>query len=133
MPLSPSSYTATGKPSADVCTLNNAGGCDMGLSAINAIKSLNIFFGISFANIGVTPMIGRNDFETSIFSMADLDVLTKYVLEVKLAGFHFWSLDRDNDCAAGPATPTCNNMGLSLGRFAFSKAYASKLASLIAA
>ncbi len=28
-----------------------------------------------------------------------------------LAGVHYWSYDRDVDCAPGSASPTCNSIG----------------------
>lgn len=106
-----------------MCTLNAAGGCDMGLSAINAAKSLNIYWKVPFINIGLTPMIGRNDNEKNVFTMVDVKVLSQFVINYKLAAVSFWSLDRDTDCAAGPASPTCNGLGLNLGPFAFANAF----------
>ena len=42
------------------------------------------------------------------------------------AGIHFWSLDRDNDCAPGYASATCNSYG-SAGTWGFTNAFISDL------
>jgi len=43
-----------------------------------------------------------------------------------VAGVHFWSLDRDVDCATGWASATCNSYGAA-GTWGFSNAFVSAL------
>jgi hypothetical protein len=99
-----------GAPSQSVCVVGN-GTCDMGQSAIQAARHLNAHHGIPFANIELTSMIGGNDVQSNVFKLADVDTLSSFVLLNQLAGAHFWSYDRDVDCAPGPASPTCNSLG----------------------
>jgi hypothetical protein len=99
-----------GAPSQSVCVVGN-GTCDMGQSAIQAARNLNTQHGIPFANIEVTPMIGGNDVQSNVFHPTDVDAVASFALENQLAGVHFWSYDRDVDCAPGPASPTCNSLG----------------------
>jgi len=93
------------------CYVSN-GKCDMAQSAIQAVTNLEHSFPqIAPAYIEVTPMIGDNDVQDEIFSMADATTLAKYVIANGLGGYHFWSLDRDTPCAAGTkyVSNTCNN------------------------
>jgi hypothetical protein len=34
-----------------------------------------------------------------------------FVIQMGLAGVHYWSYDRDVDCPAGSASSTCSSMG----------------------
>ena len=113
-----------GSTNAANCGVGSDGSCDMGQSAINAAKSLHDVFGVAYDQIELTPMIGGNDTRDETFNLRDAATVAAYVREAGLAGLHYWSLDRDVDCPAGPASPTCNNFGAAktLGFFdAFSR------------
>jgi hypothetical protein len=56
-------------------------------------------------------MIGGNDVAGELFTLADADTVASFAIAQKLAGVHHWSYDRDVDCPAGSASPTCNSMG----------------------
>jgi hypothetical protein len=99
-----------GAPGAGVCVVN-AGTCDMGQSAIQAAYNLHDKWGVPYANIEVTPMIGGNDVSSEHFTLADVDTMSAFVLANGLSGVHYWSYDRDVDCPIGPASPTCNSLG----------------------
>ncbi len=99
-----------GSPSPGICVVSG-GACQMGQSAIQAAFNLHDRFGIPYANIELTPMIGRNDVAGEIFTLADVDTVTQFALKQGLAGVHYWSYDRDRDCPPGPASATCNSMG----------------------
>jgi hypothetical protein len=45
------------------------------------------------------------------FTLLDADAVATFAISQSLAGVHYWSFDRDADCAAGAASPTCNSMG----------------------
>jgi chitodextrinase len=87
-----------------------SGSCEMGQSAIQAVKNLEHTYGIPASKIAVTPMIGLNDATTETFTAADVDTLTSYAKSNGLAGLHFWSLDRDTPCTDTFASPTCNSL-----------------------
>jgi hypothetical protein len=99
-----------GSASSSVCVVVS-GSCEMGQSAIQAVKNLEHTYGIPASKIAVTPMIGLNDNTSETFTPADVDTLTAYVASNGLAGLHLWSLDRDTPCATTTtyASPTCNS------------------------
>ncbi|WP_193570328.1 carbohydrate-binding protein [Luteibacter yeojuensis] len=92
-----------------ICVVAN-GKCDMGQSAVQAVRNLQHTYGIPLTKIEITPMIGVNDVSSETFTVADIDTVTSYAVTNKLAGVHFWSLDRDNPCGGGFASPTCNSV-----------------------
>jgi chitinase len=110
-----------GGPSPGVCVVAN-GACDMGASAVQAAQNLHASLGVPYAQIELTPMIGGNDVQGEQFTLADVDTLMAFARANQLAGVHWWSHDRDVDCPAGSASPTCNSLGGAgphgfLGRF----------------
>jgi len=98
-----------GSASASVCVVVS-GSCEMGQSAIQAVKNLEHTYGIPAGKIAVTPMIGLNDNTAETFTAADVDTLTSYARSNGLAGLHFWSFDRDTPCSDTYASPTCNSI-----------------------
>ncbi|TCV94820.1 carbohydrate binding protein [Luteibacter rhizovicinus] len=97
--------------SSSICVVAN-GQCDMGQSAIQAAKNLQHTYGIPLTQIELTPMIGVNDASSEIFTPANVDTMTAYAVANKLAGIHYWSLDRDTPCSSNQTTasPTCNSV-----------------------
>jgi hypothetical protein len=100
-----------GAASPGVCVVSN-GQCNMGQSAIQAALNLEHTYGIPASRIELTPMIGVNDVNTELFTVADVDTVVSYAVSQGMAGVHFWSLDRDTPCAGGggTASPTCNSV-----------------------
>ncbi|KAJ3381977.1 hypothetical protein HDU92_005010 [Lobulomyces angularis] len=121
-----------GTASNSVCALNVNQKCDMGLSAIQAVKNLNQYYSIPYSKIEVTPMIGMNDVTDEIFSLSDVKVITKFVKDNNLAGLHFWSFDRDTDCNLNYASPVCNSFGQG-GTLGFTNAFLAELDAPISA
>ena len=99
-----------GSPSSGVCVVN-AGSCDMGQSSVQAAYNLHDKWGVPFANIELTPMLGGNDVSSERFSLGDADIVASFAIARGLGGVHYWSYDRDIDCASGSASATCNSMG----------------------
>jgi hypothetical protein len=91
------------------CVVVN-GACEMGQSAIQAVENLEHTYGIPANHIELTPMIGQNDTQGEITTIADIDTITSYATANGLVGLHFWSLDRDTPCASGSASATCNSI-----------------------
>jgi chitinase len=115
-----------GTAGASVCTLGSNGKCDMGQSAIRAAVSLHDYWGVPYNRIELTPMIGGNDTIDETFSLADVDRVTVWAKTNGLAGIHYWSLDRDTDCAPGYASPTCNTYGQA-GNWGFANRFITDL------
>jgi len=67
--------------------------------------------GTPFENYGTAH--GRFAVENSSehFTLADADTISAFAGAHGLAGLHYWSYDRDVDCAPGPASSTCNSLG----------------------
>jgi chitinase len=114
-----------GAPGAGVCVVSG-GACQMGQSALQAAYNLHDRWGVPYANIELTPMIGGNDVSSEQFTLADVDVLAAFAASHGLAGVHYWSYDRDVDCPAGAASATCNSMGVG---YAGARGYLKRLLS----
>jgi hypothetical protein len=108
------------------CVLGSNGKCDMGISANTAAINLNANWGVPYSQIELTPMIGGNDATDEIFTVANAATVSTFALQHGLAGVHYWSLDRDVDCAPGYASPVCNSYGQA-GTFGFTNAFISGL------
>jgi len=99
-----------GAASTGVCVVAS-GACQMGQSAIQAAYNLRDRWGVPLSAIELTPMIGGNDDSSEHFTLADADTISAFAAAHGLAGLHYWSYDRDLDCAPGPASSTCNSLG----------------------
>ena len=93
-----------------ICVVSG-GACEMGQSALQAAYNLRDKWGVPLSAIELTPMIGGNDAVTATFTPADADTVAEFARSQGLAGVHYWSYDRDVDCAPGYASPTCNSVG----------------------
>jgi hypothetical protein len=99
-----------GSASSGVCVVSG-GACDMGESSLQAAYNLHDKWGVPYANIEITPMIGGNDVISEQFTLGNADTLARFAISQGLAGVHYWSYDRDTDCPPGSASPTCNSLG----------------------
>lgn len=99
-------------PAAAVNCVVRAGRCDMSASARQAVMNLHTRFGIPLSQIEVTAMIGVNDVADNVFTLEDAAALAQFVRSKKLAGLHYWSLDRDKPCAGGVTalSPECSSL-----------------------
>ena len=114
-----------GRPSPSVCAVS-AGQCDMGKSALNAAESLRTYWGVPYSSIELTPMLGGNDVQGEVFTLADAATVSAYAVQKGLGGVHVWSLDRDRDCTQAYASATCNSYGQA-GTLGFTKSFVSLL------
>jgi len=89
-----------------------AGRCDMAASARQAVMNLHSQFAIPLSQIEVTAMVGVNDVEENVFTLEDARALAQFVRSSKLAGLHYWSLDRDKPCTGGATavSPECSSL-----------------------
>ncbi len=64
-------------------------------------------------------MIGVNDVVSNVFTAADARLLARESRAMKLAGLHYWSLDRDTPCTGRTrgASPTCSTLALPKGQY----------------
>jgi hypothetical protein len=98
----------------------------MGQDAIDAAEATESQIqaaGLS-STVGITPMIGVNDTNTEIFTLADAQQLLSYANSTSyVSRIALWSLGRDNgSCAgAGFASPSCS--GLTQSSFQFTETF----------
>ena len=100
----------------NVMAMDYGGGSDpanMGQDAITAAQNtLNqvrgSFPGDTFANIGITPMIGQNDDSAEVFSEANASSVVSFANSNGIGRLAFWSVDRDQPCAGSAnSLPVC--------------------------
>jgi chitinase len=100
------------------------GDIEMGSAAISAaentlsqMKAVNGSY--TYANVGITPMIGVND-DGSTFTLADASSVASWASSNDIGRLAFWSVDRDQACPGGnggAASPTCSGVSESAGQF----------------
>ncbi|WP_321504378.1 carbohydrate-binding protein [uncultured Methanoregula sp.] len=73
--------------------------------------------------IGITPMIGRNDVQAEVFTLADAKKVEAYAKEHGIGLLAMWSLARDNGSGAGAAWASATSSGLVQEDFAFSRIF----------
>lgn len=94
--------------------------CDMGRSALQAARNVHERYGLPYGRIALTAMPGENDVAGNVFTPDDAKRLQQGAMQMKLAGVHWWSLDRDRPCAAGSprVSPLCHGLAdVPAGRF----------------
>jgi hypothetical protein len=67
----------------------------------------------AWSRIAVTPMIGVNDTNTEVFTVADAKKLAAFAKQKNLAWLSMWSATRDKPCPGGPqqwASATCSSI-----------------------
>lgn len=108
-----------GPAAKDVCVVRN-GRCDMAASALQAARNVHEKYGVPYAQIELTPMIGVNDVVENVFTVADAAAVAQGVRKLGMAGLHWWSVDRDMPCAkpVQGADAECHTMpGVAPGTF----------------
>lgn len=91
-------------------------GADMGTYAVEAAQNTLSFVKTvwpsdSYADIGVTPMIGQNDDPAEVFTEADAQTLVSFASANHLGRLAFWSVDRDQPCSGSVSgLPSCSEI-----------------------
>jgi chitinase len=104
---------------------------DMGAAAVSAAQGTlaqmrKIWPASTYANLGVTPMIGVNDTAVEVFSAKNAKTLVKFAVTNGVGRLGFWSVNRDRKCASpgGTARDDCSGAAQKPGAFAKSFAAA---------
>jgi len=104
-----------------------AGDQDMGQAAIQATQHTlaqlqSVDSGYGYGNVGITPMIGTND-DNSTFSLDNARAVKSWADSNGIGRLAFWSINRDQSCSAfsPQASPTCS--GVSQSPLAFADAF----------
>jgi hypothetical protein len=91
-------------------------GADMGTYAVEAAENTLSFIKTlwpsdTYANVGVTPMIGQNDDPAEVFTEADAQTLVSFAKSNGLGRLAFWSVDRDQPCSGSVSgLPACSEI-----------------------
>jgi hypothetical protein len=101
-------------------------GTEMGQGSVSAAQATlaqmqSVDSGYSYANLGITPMIGKND-DGSTFTLADAQTVESFAVQHSVGRLAFWSVDRDQPCSGtANSLPTCSE--ISQSSFAFTSAF----------
>lgn len=110
-----------GPADARWCVVNKkAKRCDMARSALQAARNVHDKYGIAWRRIALTAMLGQNDVQGNVLSLADATALARGARRLGLVGVHWWSQDRDKPCARGQprVAPNCHALpGVPPGAF----------------
>jgi chitodextrinase len=66
---------------------------------------------VTYANIGITPMIGNNDSAGEVVTQANAQTIVNWAKANGIGRLAFWSLGRDQPCAGGGVSPNCSGLG----------------------
>ena len=94
----------------------DTGGAAMGTDAVDAAQATlayarTLWPGMTYANIGVTPMVGQNDDPAEVFTEADAQTLVSFATQNHLGRLAFWSVDRDQPCGGSVSgLPACSQI-----------------------
>jgi hypothetical protein len=97
----------------------DSGGAEMGTDAVDAARATlayakTLWPSMTYASIGVTPMIGQNDDPAEVFTEADAHTLVSFAQSSHLGRLAFWSVDRDQACGGSASgLPECSEISQS--------------------
>jgi chitinase len=76
---------------------------------LNAARAAGL--SATYANIGITPMIGNNDSAGEVVSQANAQTIVNWAHANGVGRLAFWSIGRDQPCAGGGVSPNCSGLG----------------------
>ena len=109
-----------GSPSAGVCVVSG-GTCQMGQSAIQAAYNLRDHFGVPFALLELTPMIGGNDVARRAVHAWRTPTPSRTSPSPRARRRALLVVRPRRRLRRGSASPTCNSMGAGTARTGFSR------------
>ncbi|MFI2200275.1 carbohydrate binding domain-containing protein [Streptomyces sp. NPDC020192] len=101
-------------------------GTEMGQGAVDAARATlaqmqSVDSGYAYADLGITPMIGKND-DGSTFTLADAQTVENFAAQNGVGRLAFWSVNRDQPCSGSAnSLPTCSE--ISQNSLAFTDAF----------
>ncbi|GHE03264.1 carbohydrate binding domain-containing protein [Streptomyces alanosinicus] len=101
-------------------------GTEMGQGAVDAARATlaqmqSVDSGYTYADLGITPMIGKND-DGSTFTLADARTVENFAAQNGVGRLAFWSVNRDQPCSkSANSLPTCSE--ISQNSLAFTDAF----------
>ncbi|MGW3104414.1 carbohydrate binding domain-containing protein [Streptomyces sp. NPDC001100] len=101
-------------------------GTEMGQAAVSAARATltqmqSVDSSYTYANLGITPMIGKND-DGSTFTPADAQTVESFAAQNSVGRLAFWAITRDQACGGSAnSLPTCSQ--ISQNSLAFTDAF----------
>ncbi|WP_369226785.1 carbohydrate binding domain-containing protein [Streptomyces sp. R39] len=101
-------------------------GTEMGQAALSAARATlaqmqSVDSGYTYADLGITPMIGKND-DGSTFTLADAQTVESFAAQNGVGRLAFWSANRDQPCSGSAnSLSTCSE--ISQNSLAFTDAF----------
>jgi chitinase len=71
--------------------------------------------------VGVTPMIGINDVQTEVFTLADAKTLAAFAKARRIGRVSMWQLGRDRQCARPVTSAQLDCSGVTQPAWQFSR------------
>ena len=65
----------------------------------------------TYANIGITPMIGNNDSAGEVVTLQNARDIVSFARTNGVGRLAFWSIGRDQPCPGGGVSPNCSGLG----------------------
>ncbi|MBM9508899.1 carbohydrate binding domain-containing protein [Actinacidiphila acididurans] len=101
-------------------------GTEMGQGSVAAARATlaqmqSVDSGYTYANLGITPMIGKND-DGSTFTLADAQTVESFAAQNGVGRLAFWSVNRDQPCG-GTANSLSTCSEISQSPLAFTDAF----------
>ncbi|RAG84499.1 hypothetical protein DN069_16765 [Streptacidiphilus pinicola] len=93
-------------------------GTEMGQGAVSAAQATlaqmqSVDPSYTYANLGITPMIGKND-DGSTFTLADAQTVENFAAQNGVGRLAFWAVTRDQACGGSAnSLPTCSEISQS--------------------
>lgn len=93
-------------------------GTQMGQGSVSAAQATlsqmqSVDSGYTYANLGITPMIGKND-DGSTFTLADAQTVETFAAQHGVGRLAFWSVNRDQACGGSAnSLSTCSQISQS--------------------
>ena len=90
-------------------------GTEMGQGSVSAAQATlsqmqSVDSGYTYANLGITPMIGKND-DGSTFTLADAQTVESFAAQHGVGRLAFWSVNRDQPCSGSAnSLSTCTQI-----------------------
>ncbi|SEN15323.1 chitinase [Actinacidiphila rubida] len=90
-------------------------GTEMGQGSVSAAQATlsqmqSVDSGYTYANLGITPMIGKND-DGSTFTLADAQTVENFAAQHGVGRLAFWSVNRDQPCSGSAnSLSTCTQI-----------------------
>ena len=90
-------------------------GTEMGQGSVSAAQATlaqmkSVDSSYTYANLGITPMIGKND-DGSTFTLADAQTVENFAAQNGVGRLAFWAVTRDQPCGSNAnSLPTCSEI-----------------------